>query len=147
MISKKVLAVAVLAVAVVGAGSASVLSSFGTIGGTVSVDPAFEIKEINWNESKHEYESVVIEFKGDSFDASKFKIGDDEGTETLVSDKLISAGEYELVDESDTSPGEGKLLLEGAIAGSGLQNSENTVYIEYDGIEGVSETYLEGDTE
>ncbi|WP_347720915.1 hypothetical protein [Candidatus Nanohalovita haloferacivicina] len=147
---KKSVFVGFMALFLFGAGSASVLASFGTISGTADVKSSLRITEIHWNESADPgYEYIIIENRAPkSIQVSNILVGDSGGTDEdgLQGATEIKSGQTATItgDEvSSTSLGSDLHLqvTDTAIADSGLNNGGETLYLKLNGNKIYEKTY------
>ena len=96
----------IAAFALMGAGSATLLESFGVISGTASVERPVEISEINYNshiDGEESGEYVVLEVNRDSFDLSEWNLTTSDSSEDRINASRSVERQYvALVDNTST---------------------------------------------
>jgi hypothetical protein len=123
------------ALALVGAGSAVVLESFGTVSGTADVKPAIKIVEVDYlSDSGAEYVKLYNPSSAD-VKLDGWKISDIEGTDTVSDLTIPSKGNAMIIEDSANTTDRTLPNFETVDdIGAGLANSPDKVFLE-DGIE------------
>lgn len=128
----------VLLVAV--SGSATVLNNFGVISGEVSVEPAVQLTEINYNpQGDDENESIEVYNAGSKdLDISDWSVnysGIEDPKDVTDSEAVIESGEYAVITQDSSYSPEGVTVFQ--VNSFGMDNSGDTVSLVYSDGESV----------
>jgi hypothetical protein len=137
--------VSLATVLLLGAGSASVLPSFGSVTGTADVEPAIQLVEVQYNPADDSTQEFVRVYNAgnEEIDLEGWQLSNNNGANTLgvfndSYDTELTPGEYAYITEKEgestlnISTEKNRLATEDStIADGRLENSGDTVTIKY----------------
>jgi len=152
---KKSIFAGLMAFFLLGAGSATVLSSFGTISGTADVRPALNITDVGNVSNEEEYVNLTSQTSV-SVDISHLSIADEGGSYDVLNNSensVVESGEKVVVTDNSVSTSEVEswfgtsvlhLTTDDSAIGAGLNQNVDTVYLKID--DTVVDSFSYGDS-